>query len=409
MNGRHLGPWLLPIALRAGPIYRRTLGRRVRVVAVVGSVGKTTTMRTVSAALGVRVHRPALLNQNSPAGVSRALLSMRPWQRHAVVEAGIVGPGQMRHHAARMRPDIVVVTAIARDHWQSLPTIEITREEKADMVRALPSTAVAVLNADDPNVRWMATQTRARVVLVGEAEDADVRATEVELEWPRGMRFTAHLGAAVYQVRVQLLGRHMVFPALAAIAVAHIEALPLDSVVAALASVEPTPGRMQTLVLASGAVVIRDDFKGTVDAFDAAMDTLAGTPARRRIAVLGGISETTGRQDYRTAGQRVGALVDRAIFVGTSTEAQLYRSGAVSAGLSPHRIDHVHHANEAVELLRDELTDGDVVLIRGRWQQALGRVGLALAGQDVQCRADPCPMKRMLCDICPMLDQPFMG
>lgn len=409
MTGRRLGPWLLPIVLRAGPVYRRTLGRRIRIVAVVGSVGKTTTMRTVSAALGVRVRRPALLNQNSPTGVSRALLSARPWQHHAVVEAGIDGPGQMRRHAARMRPNIVVVTAIARDHWQSLPTIEITRDEKADMVRALPPTAVVVLNADDPNVRWIGTQTRARVVLVGEAEDADVRATEVELDWPRGMRFIAHVGGDAHRVRVQLLGRHMVFPALAAIAVAQIESIPLDSVVTALASVEPTPGRMQTLVLANGAVVIRDDFKGTTDALSAALDTLASTPARRRIAVLGGISETTGRDDYRAAGRRTGAVVDRAIFVGTSTEAQLYRAGAVSAGLARDRIDHVHHANEAVELLREELTEGDVVLIRGRWQQALGRVGLALADRNVQCRADPCPMKRMLCDICPMLELPFTG
>jgi UDP-N-acetylmuramoyl-tripeptide--D-alanyl-D-alanine ligase len=277
------------------------------------------------------------------------------------------------------------------------------------MVRALPSTAVAVLNADDPNVRWMATQTRARVVLVGEAQDADVRATDVELDWPRGMRFVAHVGADVREVHLKLLGRHMVFPALAAIAVAHLEAVPLDGVISALASVEPTPGRMQTLILANGAVVIRDDFKGTTDAFNAAMDTLASTPARRRICVLGGISETTGREDYRAAGRRIGAVADRAIFVGTSTEAQLYRAGAVSAGLSVDRIDHVHHANEVVELLRDELTEGDVVLIRGRWQQALGRVGLALAGRNVQCRADPCPMKRMLCDICPMLERPFTG
>ena len=49
------------------------------------------------------------------------------------------------------------------------------------------------------------------------------------------------------------------------------------------------------------------------------------------------------------------------------------------------------------------------VLIKGRWQQALGRVGLALAGRDVQCRADPCPFKQMLCDICPFLERPFTG
>ena len=69
------------------------------------------------------------------------------------------GPGQMRQQAAMVRPDLVVVTAIAGDHWRSLSTLDITRNEKAEMVRALKPSGVAILNADDPNVRWMATQT----------------------------------------------------------------------------------------------------------------------------------------------------------------------------------------------------------------------------------------------------------
>jgi hypothetical protein len=109
-----------------------------------------------------------------------------------------------------------------------------------------------------------------------------------------------------------------------------------------------------------------------------------------------------------------GEIYDRlelrdALIVGSKTIFDLYRPSLVVAGLARDRIDHVRHAHDAVELLRDELAAGDVVLIKGRWQQALGRVGLALAGRDVQCRADPCPFKRMLCDVCPFLDQPFTG
>ena len=70
---------------------------------------------------------------------------------------------------------------------------------------------------------------------------------------------------------------------------------------------------------------------------------------------------------------------------------------------------HVRHSWEATALLRDELLPGDVVFIKGRWQQALGRVGLELAGRDVRCKADPCPFNRMLCDICPFLEQDFHG
>ena len=88
--------------------------------------------------LGVKVGRPALLNMNSPVGVGRARSwGARPWQRHVVIENAIVGGrGQMGPQASMVRPDLVVVTAIAGDHWRSLSTFEVTRDEKAEMVRA---------------------------------------------------------------------------------------------------------------------------------------------------------------------------------------------------------------------------------------------------------------------------------
>lgn len=400
-----LWPALAPIART----YRKTLGRRTRIVAVVGSVGKTTTMRSVSAVLGVDVSRAALLNMNSFGAIGRAMLGIRPWQKWAVLEVAIRGPGHMRPHAETVRPNVVVVTAIAGDHWQSFHTLEATRDEKAEIVRWLPTSGVAILNADDANVRWMATQTKARVVLVGEAEDAEVRVAEIELDWPHGTRFTVHLGGEAHAVKTRLVGRHMVFPALAAIAVAYIEGASLEAAIAALAEFAPTPGRMQTMPLPNGAFVLRDDFKATEDAFAAALDTFATIPATRRIAVIGEISEETSHQAYRGVGQQAGAFVDRAIFVGASKNMRTFRSGATGAGLDRDQIAHVHHAWEATELLRGDLQPGDAVLIKGRWQQALGRVGLALAGRDVHCTVDPCPFKRMLCDICPFLEQDFTG
>ena len=84
-----------------------------------------------------------------------------------------------------------------------------------------------------------------------------------------------------------------------------------------------------------------------------------------------------------------------------------YRSAAVAAGLAPDMISRVRDWHEAAQLLEDELEPNDVVLTKGRWQQALARVGLSLSGIDVQCRADPCPLKRMVCDVCPHLREPF--
>ena len=158
------------------------------------------------------------------------------------------------------------------------------------------------------------------------------------------------------------------------------------------------------MVLPSGAVALRDEFKGTMDAWMAALEAFADIPARRRIAVFGEISEVTGNQEYRDIGQRLVSWTARSSWAPRRT-CSSFAPGPRQADWtmikSPTRATHI----DVIDLLRDELGEGDVVLIQGRWQQALGRVGLALAGEDVQCRADPCPFKRMLCDVCPMLKQ----
>jgi UDP-N-acetylmuramoyl-tripeptide--D-alanyl-D-alanine ligase len=399
---------LWPAMAYVARAYRRTLGRRARIVAVVGSVGKTTTMRTVSAALARPVRRAALLNANSHAAVGRALLGIRPWQRHAVLEVAISGLGEMAIQARTVRPDVVVVTAIAHDHWQSFGTLEGTRDEKSDILRPLPPTAIVVANADDEHVRWMTTQTKARVILCGEAADADVRASNVTLNWPHGMSFTIHIDGVARPVQTKLVGRHMVFPALAAIVVGMREGVPLDEATRRVENVTPTPGRMQLMPLTSGAFALRDEFKASEDAFEAGLATLAEIPAKRKIGVIGEIAEESGRDAYRVVGRQA-AFLDRVIFVGTTKNMQAFRAAAVKAGFRHDRVERAHNAHEALELVQGDLHEGDVLFIKGRWQQALGRVGLALAGRDVQCRADPCPFKRMLCDVCPFLEKEFYG
>jgi UDP-N-acetylmuramoyl-tripeptide--D-alanyl-D-alanine ligase len=401
---------LLPGLYPMARFYRATVLRRVRMINVVGSVGKTTTTRAIAAVLDLPVRRQALFNAGSATPMARALLTtVRPWHRRAVFEAAIGGFGEMSRIAALARPDVVVVTAIARDHWKSFKTLEATRNEKAEILRGLSPKGIAVMNADDPNVRWMATQTRARVVFIGQASDAEVRVSNIEYNWPNGMRFAVSVNGVERSVETRLIGRHMIFPALAAITVAYLEGVSLDTAIARVAAFMPTPGRMQLMALPRGAFLIRDDFKSSQDPVEAALETLREVPARRRIAVMGELAESTGNDNYRDMGARVAAVADRAIFVGNGKNVKLYRTGALAAGMDIDRIEIARTAHEATQLLRDSLDEGDVVLTNGRWQQALARVGLALTGRDVKCRADPCPFKQMLCDFCPFLEQDFNG
>ena len=133
-----------PILLPLATLYRRTFARNARIVAVVGSFGKSTTMRAVTVAFGRNVHRRAMFNaKNSVAG---AIFRVRAADRHAVIEVGIDKPGKMAMYARLVLPNITVVTSIGSEHNRSLKTLEITRSEKAAMVRILPSSGLAVLN-----------------------------------------------------------------------------------------------------------------------------------------------------------------------------------------------------------------------------------------------------------------------
>jgi UDP-N-acetylmuramyl pentapeptide synthase len=401
--GYQLWPLLRPLA----GAYRRSITRRTRFVAVVGSAGKTTTARALAAALDARPPR----TWNGFSRLAAALLRIRPSERRAVIEVGINGPGQMAGYAALVRPCVTVVTSIGSDHHQALGSLEATRGEKAGMVRALPPDGVAILNGDDPNVAWMATQTRARIVRFGFGPDNDVHATDLELDWPRGTRFRLHANGGVRQVEVRLMGKHQVYAALAAIAVALVEEVPLDAALGRLADLPPSRGRLEPVALANGAILLCDDFKASLETIDAALDLLATIPADRRTVVLGDISDPPGPEGpiYERLGARLAEVADRAIIVGQGYEA--YASGARTAGApSSHLTTAGDDPLGAARALSGQLVPGEVVLVKGQEFQRLERVALALRGQQVRCDIPTCAAFMVeSCQSCPMLRRGWEG
>lgn len=384
--------------------YRRLVVPRTRLVAIVGSLGKTTTTRAVAAALGIPSRRVSA--HNAFTFVALAALRIRPWHRHAVIEVGIAMPGQMAPYRDMLRPDVVVVTSIASEHNRSLRTLEATRTEKAAMLRDLGPNGLAVLNGDDPNVLWMRETTAARIVTFGTGEQNDVRATDVALDWPHGTTFRVHARGQTAVVRMQLVGPIAVYPMLAAIAVGLHEGRTIAATLPALAGLEPTPQRLQRVVAPTGAIVLRDEYKSGLESVESALDVFEAIPARRKIAVLGDIEQCPGkrRDHYRRLGERIGRAATQAIFLGQNCQA--YGAGAANGGLPRTATTRAHDdLATALAALPTDLGEGDVVLVKGRTRQRLARVVLALLGRDVRCRVTLCPLGHAECDTCPMLER----
>ncbi len=395
-----------PILFVLASAYRRLFLRKVRFIVVVGSVGKTTAKRAIDRAIGPG----AALHNKGNYGVALAMnvLRTKPTDRFSVCEVGIAGTGRMASYARMLKPDIVVATTVKSDHNRSLPTLEDTRREKVKMVQALRPGGLAVLNGDDPHVLWMATQTRARITTYGFSEENAVRALDYAAEWPGGS-FRVRLPdiEQPLRLRTRLLGRHMAYPLLAATLLAHEAGIAPETIGERLATLEPATRRLQPVTLPNGATLVCDDFKGSLESFDAAFEAFSTIQAKRRVLVLADVHEPPGQQGpmYRDLGARVAALADFVVLIGSESLLTL-RSGAVRAGMKPERVRFVGaRTAPAIELLQAELRPGDGILLKGTGSRRLERITLALSGRTVRCNVSYCKIRVNGCESCPLVRQ----
>ncbi|MGL5850039.1 MAG: UDP-N-acetylmuramoyl-tripeptide--D-alanyl-D-alanine ligase, partial [Phycicoccus sp.] len=160
------------------------------VVGITGSSGKTTTKDLLGAVLGSDAPTVAPVGSyNSEVGVPLTVCRVRPDTRYLVAEMGARGVGHIAHLTRVAPPRIGVVLNVGSAHLGEFGSREAIGRAKSELVAALPADGLAVLNADDDIVRHMAAVTSARVVLVGESADADLRASEVELDANGRARF----------------------------------------------------------------------------------------------------------------------------------------------------------------------------------------------------------------------------
>jgi UDP-N-acetylmuramoyl-tripeptide--D-alanyl-D-alanine ligase len=358
------------------------------------------------AALGGDISR--LSERNAGSFLARAMFRVRPWHRFSAIEVGVNGPDTMQPNVAMIQPDIVVVTSIGSEHNRSFKTLEATRHEKAEMVRGLPEDGLAVLNGDDPNVLWMASQTRGRVITFGFEPSNAVRAEDLAFDWPRGMRFKLLSEGEAHEVHTCLVGRHMVYSILAAAATCVGEGVDLDEALPRVETVEPTPDRMQIVPLEGGAFLLRDDYKSSMETIETALETLAEIPAKNRVLVLGEISEPVGGMGpaYKRIGELAARAASEVILVTGKRAMGGYRSGLYRGGLSRESfVCAGRSALAAAQILDGSLQPGDVVLVKDRDNQRLERVAFSLMGQKVRCDLTRCYMKATRCGTCSLLGQ----
>ncbi|GAA1238846.1 UDP-N-acetylmuramoyl-tripeptide--D-alanyl-D-alanine ligase [Janibacter melonis] len=357
---------------------------QLHVVGITGSSGKTSTKDLLGAVLAADGETVAPQGSyNSEVGVPLTVCRVTERTRHLVVEMGARGAGHIAYLTTIAPPQVGVVLNVGHAHVGEFGSVDHVAVAKSELVAALPADGVAVLNADDHRVRAMAEVTSARVVLVGEAQDAEVRATDVVLDEAGRPRFTVTAPFGTAQVALPLVGRHHVGNALAVVAAAHACGLALDDVVVALAQARPASRwRMEVTERPDGVRVVNDAYNANPDSMEAALRALAAMSCRgRRVAVLGSMLELGEESPalHRGVGELAGALgVDLVLAVGDL--ARDIADGARDSGVAT--VESVADVDAAQTLLHERLAPGDVVLLKSSRDAGLRWLGDRLSHRE---------------------------
>lgn len=399
--------WVITLQARA------TLRKyKPKIVAVTGSVGKTSTKDAIYAVLAKSARvRKSEKSFNSEVGLPLTILGVpNAWNNPfrwlqniidgifiliftvqypewLVLEVGADRPGDIRSLAAWLPVDVAVITLLPEMpvHVEFFNSPEAVIEEKASLIDAIKQGGVLALCADDPRtlgLRHRLPAPDARIITFGFAEGADVRGEHVALiteggkdEWPIGMTATITAGGVSVPLEVTgAVGAHAFLPALAAAAVGTALGKPLSDIAGALESYDPPSGRMRLMRGIKNTLIIDDTYNASPAAAAAALATLGMIKSKgRKIAALADMMEL-GRhsvEEHRKIGAHAATHADMLVTVGF--RARDIAQGALDNGMPDNNILQFEDSAKAGEELQNLLQEGDCVLVKGSQSMRMER------------------------------------
>jgi UDP-N-acetylmuramoyl-tripeptide--D-alanyl-D-alanine ligase len=340
----------------------------LRVVAITGSNGKTTTKEMTAAILAAQVGPDAVLktegNLNNHLGVPLTLLRLTPKHHYAVVEMGMSGLGEIEYLAKMARPDVAVVVSVAPVHLEQLGSIENIARAKAEIWQGKPT---GVAPVDEPLLKphWP-----KKVVTFGR-KGADVAVEDVHAG-PQGVSFTLQLGERMTNVQMPLVGAHNALDAAAAAAAARALDVGEGPIFDGLSSVKPAKHRSQ-LVPAKDRIILDDCYNASPLSMRAALDTLVSVSQFKKIAVLGDMLELGPRSAalHAEVGVYAGDRADEVIAFGPMAA---HLAEAAAAKLGAEHVLHTQDPADAAERVMQVSGPGDVILVKASRGMRLERV-----------------------------------
>ncbi len=369
-----------------------------RIVAITGSVGKTSTKDAVYHAIKGKVRaRKSEKSYNSDIGVPLSVLGLdNAWQNPVlwlknivdglllalfpgnypevlVLEMGVDRPGDMKKLASWVKPDMVVLTRLPEVpvHVEYFGSPEDVIAEKLALVEALAADGVLIYNHDDEKILEATKSVRQRAIGYGRYSPSDFMVTGDEVIYdhgaPKGMSFKIKHGAETADFSLLgAVGIGHAYNFAAATAVAGFFGLSLKDAATALADFVPPPGRMRLIPGIKDTVIIDDTYNASPTALDRALSTLFEIKGfNRKVAVLGDMLEL-GRysiDEHERAGAQAAECSQLLVTVGVRSRG--IAEGALSMGMSEKNILQYDDSKSAARELQNIIKPGDLILIKG--------------------------------------------
>jgi UDP-N-acetylmuramoyl-tripeptide--D-alanyl-D-alanine ligase len=338
----------------------------VTLIGITGSAGKTTTKEMIATLISSerKVHK-SWGNFNNQIGAPLCLDNMPDEAQVVVSEMGMNHAGEIAEIAGLMRPHVGVYTNIAPVHIEFFGTIEGIAAAKRELLENVIPGGTIIVNNDNEHVVRISQGFNGRRVTYGVEHDAEYRGTNIRERGLLGTRFTLDAEGSGREFELALPGRHNLDNLLAAIATARAVGISWEGIERGVREVKPAYHR-GVIVPFKGAQIYDDTYNSNPYALARTLELMTQADVSgRRIAVIGDMLEL-GEQElqfHRDAGRGIPRSIDVVVGVGKRTKALL--EGAAEAGFHAEALRHFDNAEQAGEFLKNEVRDGDLVLIKG--------------------------------------------